>query len=80
MAFGLFYADKNYAQNGLWRISEQTLFLSAVLGGSIGAILGMELCHHKTKKPRFYIGLPAVLAAQFALWVLILAMLRSMGR
>ena len=46
-----------------------TLFLPAVLGGSLGAILGMRLFHHKTKHWYFRYGLPALLAVQILLGV-----------
>ncbi len=72
LAFVLFCTDKFRAQNGRWRISERTLFLSAILGGSVGAILGMKIFRHKTKHKRFAIGLPLILAAQVALAVVLL--------
>ena len=49
IAFVLMGLDKRRARRDKWRISEKTLFLPAVLGGSLGAILGMRLFHHKTK-------------------------------
>lgn len=63
-AFLLMLADKQKARQGAWRIPESTLISMAVLGGSIGAIAGMKLFRHKTKHPKFYIGLPLILAAQ----------------
>ena len=48
-----------------------TLFLSAIIGGSIGAIAGMYLFHHKTRHWYFVIGMPAILVAQIAAWVLL---------
>lgn len=63
-AFLLMLADKRKARRGAWRIPEKTLLGAAVLGGSLGAIAGMYLFRHKTKHPRFYIGLPLILAAQ----------------
>ena len=56
--------DKQKARRGAWRIPEATLMGVAILGGSIGAIAGMRLFRHKTKHPKFYIGLPCILAAQ----------------
>ena len=41
-----------------WRIPEGSLFLAGFVGGSVGAYLGMKLCHHKTKKWYFVYGLP----------------------
>ncbi len=67
LAFSLMGADKAKAKRGAWRIPEKTLFLSAALGGSIGAILGMWLFRHKTKHRRFVIGMPLILALQLVL-------------
>ena len=66
-AFLLMGADKSRARRGLWRIPEKVLFLSAVLGGSAGAISGMFFFRHKTRHLRFRIGLPAILLLQIAL-------------
>ena len=63
-AFLLMLIDKQKARRGAWRIPEATLMGAAILGGSIGAIAGIRLFRHKTKHPKFYIGLPAILAAQ----------------
>ena len=68
-AFVLMGLDKRRARRDKWRISEKTLFLPAVLGGSLGAILGMHLFHHKTKHWYFRYGLPALLAVQILLGV-----------
>lgn len=65
--FSVMGADKRRAKRGAWRISEKTLFLPAVLGGSVGAILGMKVFHHKTKHWYFRFGLPAILAVQVIL-------------
>lgn len=62
--FLLMLIDKQKARRGAWRIPEATLMSVAILGGSIGAIAGMRLFRHKTKHPKFYIGLPCILAAQ----------------
>ena len=56
--------DKSKARRNKWRIPEATLFLFAIFGGSIGSLLGMRIFHHKTQKPRFYIGMPVILAVQ----------------
>lgn len=63
-SFLLMLIDKQKARRGAWRIPEATLMSVAILGGSIGAIAGMRLFRHKTKHPKFYIGLPCILAAQ----------------
>ena len=69
IAFALMGLDKGRAKRGRWRISEKALFLPAVLGGSLGAILGMRLFHHKTEHWYFRYGLPALLAAQVLLGI-----------
>ena len=67
-AFVLMAADKSRAKRqGARRIPEKTLFLSALLGGSVGAILGMQLFRHKTKHWYFVWGMPLILIAQIAL-------------
>lgn len=67
LAFGLFGIDKQKARRNLWRIPEKTLLLSAFIGGSAGAILGMQFFHHKTRKPKFAIGVPMILVVEIAL-------------
>ncbi len=69
LAFALMGADKRQARRGGCRVPEKTLFLSALLGGSVGAILGMWTFRHKTRHWYFKFGLPAILAAQLALAV-----------
>ena len=59
--------DKYKAKKAKWRISEATLLLLAVLGGSIGAWMGMKVWHHKTMHKKFKYGIPAILLIQVAL-------------
>lgn len=54
------YIDKIRAKKGKWRIKEWTLLTIAFLGGGIGSLIGMYKFRHKTKKPRFYIGIPTI--------------------
>lgn len=70
-AFCLMGIDKHRAKRHLWRISEKTLFLPALLGGSFGGIMGMHLFRHKTKHWYFKYGLPGILILQAAagLWI-----------
>ncbi len=68
LSFLLMGIDKYKARREKWRISEKTLLLSALLGGSIGTLLGMLLFHHKTRKPRFFLGVPAILILQILLY------------
>jgi len=67
IAFVLYGVDKMKARQGLWRISEKTLIGIAVIGGSVGAILGMRVFHHKTRHWYFRYGLPVILIVQAAL-------------
>ncbi|MCD8144591.1 MAG: DUF1294 domain-containing protein [Oscillospiraceae bacterium] len=56
--------DKHKARRGQWRIPEATLFLIALLGGSIGSLVGMWTFHHKTRHWYFKYGIPLILLAQ----------------
>lgn len=67
IAFVLMGLDKGKAKEKKWRIPEKVLFLSAALGGSIGAMLGMSFFRHKTKHWSFRLGMPAILAVQIVL-------------
>ncbi len=66
--------DKRRAIKRAWRIPESTLFVLAIIGGSIGSIIGMHLFHHKTRHWYFLYGMPVILALQI---VLILALVFS---
>ena len=63
--------DKHRAQENMWRIPERTLMTVALMGGSLGTLLGMNLFRHKTKKDKFRIGIPMILSVQILLVVLI---------
>ena len=67
VTFFLFGIDKWKAKKGRWRISEATLLIFAVIGGSIGAWLGMKTWHHKTMHKKFKYGIPLILLVQIAL-------------
>ena len=71
VAFFMYGADKWNAKRNRWRIPEKTLLGIAAVGGSVGAYAGMQFFHHKTKKPRFYIGVPLILAVQIAILIYI---------
>lgn len=58
------WLDKRKAKRGEYRISEKTLFMVAILGGSIGSIAGMKKFRHKTKHWYFKYGMPAILILQ----------------
>ena len=72
VTFFLYGIDKHKAQHDKWRIPESSLLGLAVLGGSVGALLGMKIWHHKTKHKKFRLGLPAILLAHLALIAAIL--------
>lgn len=63
-AFSLMGIDKQRARQNRWRIAEKTLFLVAVLGGSFGMRVGMEVFRHKTKHKTFTIGIPLIFLLQ----------------
>ena len=67
VTFIVYGIDKYKAKKAKWRISEATLLLLAVLGGSIGAWMGMKVWHHKTMYKKFKYGIPAILLIQIAL-------------
>ena len=69
VTFLVYGIDKLRAKRGAWRIPEKTLFLLPILGGSVGAIAGMKVFHHKTKHWYFKYGLPLILILQIALVV-----------
>lgn len=67
VTFILYGIDKMKAKKSMWRIPEATLLWLAAAGGSIGAILGMKVWHHKTLHKKFTIGVPAIIIAQLIL-------------
>ena len=67
VTFIVYGIDKYKAMKAKWRIPETTLLLLAVLGGSIGAWMGMKVWHHKTMHKKFKYGIPAILLIQIAL-------------
>ena len=67
LTFFIYGIDKWKARQNKWRISEAALLWLTVAGGSIGALLGMKVWHHKTMHKKFKYGLPAILLLQVAL-------------
>lgn len=67
--FALMLIDKHKAKKNLWRIPEATLMGVAILGGSLGCLWGMYTIRHKTKHPKFTLGLPIILAVQIILLI-----------
>ncbi|WP_423230659.1 DUF1294 domain-containing protein [Clostridium disporicum] len=64
VSFILMYIDKRRAIKKEWRISEHTLILISLLGGSIGSLIGMYTFRHKTKHLKFKVGIPIILVIQ----------------
>ena len=79
IAFALMGIDKWKAKHDSWRIPEKTLFLSAILGGTVGALAGMYLFRHKTKHLSFTVGMPLILAAQIVLVLFLAFRLQLVG-
>ena len=67
MTFFIYGIDKLKAKKSKWRVPENTLIGMAIIGGSIGAWLGMKIWHHKTLHKKFKYGVPLILVAQTAL-------------
>ena len=67
IAFAAFGLDKFKAKTNRWRIPERILFLLAILGGGVGAFLGMKVFRHKTRHSQFVFGIPAIMILQLAL-------------
>lgn len=69
LAFLLMLVDKRKARKNRWRIPEKTLLGTALIGGSLGAMAGMQLFRHKTKHLKFMIGIPVMLAGHILLLI-----------
>lgn len=77
LGFTLMLTDKDKARKKLPRISEATLLGIAVIGGSMGSLMGMYLIRHKTKRPKFAFGLPILTTVHiFAILLLKLFLIR----
>lgn len=61
--------DKTSAERGGWRVSEKTLFLLCLLGGSVVMYITMRIIRHKTRHNRFMIGIPIIIGLQAAVFV-----------
>lgn len=64
--------DKYKARKRAWRIPESTLFVLALIGGSIGSVAGMHLFHHKTRHWYFLYGMPAILIIQILIVIVLI--------
>ena len=67
VSFGIMWYDKHEAKINEWRVPEKTLFILALLGGSLGEMIGMYTFHHKTKKWYFKYGFPIIMICQIVL-------------
>lgn len=72
LGFAITALDKQSAVRHRWRIPEIILLAAAIVGGSLGVLLAMLFCHHKTQKPRFAVGIPLLLLFQCLCCFLIL--------
>ena len=72
LTFIIYGIDKFKAKKSKWRIPESTLLLLALIGGSIGAWLGIKVWRHKTLHKKFYIGIPMILTLQVIATIYIL--------
>ena len=63
------YLEKYFAKNNMYRISEKNLFFIAIIGGSIGSIIGMYQFRHKTKHRQFTTGLPFIIFIQIMILI-----------
>ena len=68
ITFVIYGVDKYKAIRQEWRIRESTLLGLALIGGSIGGWLAMYIFHHKTKKVKFFVGIPVILAIQIVVF------------
>ncbi len=69
LGLALMLLDKRFAKKNRRPIPEATLLGVAALGGSVGSWIGMYHVRHKTRHPKFYLGIPLLIAAQLALAV-----------
>ncbi len=71
LSFLFMLADKRKARKKQWRTPEKTLLGLCAMGGSLGGILGMQLFRHKTRHPKFSIGIPIMLAVHILLLLIL---------
>ncbi|WP_308807690.1 DUF1294 domain-containing protein [Alkalicoccobacillus plakortidis] len=71
------YRDKQLAIKQKRRTPEKTLLLIALFGGSLGSFIGMRVCRHKTKHPKFSIGLPILILVHISILLFILLSIQA---
>ena len=64
-------ADKVKAKTGAWRVKESTLLILSAIGGSVAMFITMQVIRHKTKHPKFMIGIPLIIAVQVAAFIFV---------
>lgn len=69
IGFVIFYVDKRKAIKHKRRVRERTLFIIAIIGGSLGTYFGMYNFRHKTKKLKFVVGIPLIIGIQILLFI-----------
>lgn len=72
IGFVIMGIDKLKAKKRAWRIPESTLFVVALIGGSLGTTAGMHIFRHKTRHWYFLYGMPAILLIQIAIVVILI--------
>ena len=72
IGFFICWWDKHCARKGKWRVPEKTLIFNALCGGALGFYIGMWVFRHKTKHPKFTVGIPLILI----LWIGVIALLQ----
>lgn len=72
IAFFAFAVDKQRAIRGQWRIRESTLLFWCLIGGSVGGLMGMYLLRHKTRHPKFNVGIPGILTIQLIAVIMVI--------
>jgi len=77
ISFIVYGIDKRKAKKRLWRIPEATLIGLALMGGSVGAFLGMKFFHHKTKHIKFYVGVPAIFITEIVIAIILQIIISS---
>lgn len=68
LTYILMWLDKQKARKNQYRIPERTFFLLSILGGAVGTLIGMRTFRHKTKHPRFTVGIPILIVLNIVLF------------